>query len=81
MTLSSSLAEWKNKKAEAERELAKNSLTASESSAWAVRSRTAGENIARIESILAVRPETDEVEAEIQRHSKAMDSIYARHQK
>lgn len=81
MTLRSELASWKSKKVEAERELAFAGDDARLKTKFGSASRVAGENINRIESVLAERPWTDEIEAEDQRHFKARESIFARYKK
>ena len=81
MTLNTELAEWKNKRAEAERNLKIPDSSLAFKEKWGNALRIATENVERIEGVLAVNPETDELQAEEQRHFKAVNSIYERYKK
>jgi len=81
MSLITELADWKTKKAEAERNLKLTDSTAAFQKKWGNNLRIAVENINRIESILAAKPWTDEIQAEEQRHFKAVNSIYEHYRK
>ena len=81
MSLITELADWKTKKAEAERNLKLADSSAAFQKKWGSALRIATENINRIEGVLIARPETDELQAEEQRHFKAVTSIYERYKK
>ena len=81
MSLITELADWKTKKAEAERNLKLADSSVAFQNKWGNNLRIATENIHRIEGVLAARPWTDEIQAEEQRHFKAVQSIYERYQK
>ena len=79
MTLVSEKAEWVRKKAEAEMQLKRAEGDIQAKTKWGNALRTANENIARIENVLAIRPWTDEMQAEEMRHYQAIKSIEAKY--
>ena len=79
MSLVSEKAEWMRKRTEAEMQLKRTEGDIQAERKWSNAKMVAVDNINRIDHVLAIRPWTDEEQAEETRHYQALQSIYAKY--